>query len=544
MAKAKTPEERAEKLRLYNEQRFAAPPRAAEPDYAVTYAAGMGEAPPEFPAPKPASSALYKQLAEWRAKYFDDPVGFVENVLGAEPEPYQADFMRAVARGDRQIAIRSGHGIGKTAMLAWLVVWHLCMRFPQRTVCTAASGAQLFDALAAEIKTWCKKLPKFILDNFIEIQVEHIFFKPAPTESYVSFRVSKAETPEALAGTHSKHMLLIADEASGVPDAIFDSATGSMSGGDEIDGGSASLLLAGNPLHSSGTFYDIFNTDQAADWTLFHVSCTESKRVSQSYIDAQERKYGGRDTSGFRTRVLGDFPLTEDNTFIDFSLAMATLERDVEPINVQPIWGLDVARYGSDRSALVVRKGNVLPEQPRTWKDLSTMELVGRIKDKWDNTLPSSRPSAICVDSIGLGAGVVDRLIQLDLPAVGVNVAESPALKDQYNRLKDELWAKARDWFTGLDSRAWGTDERGTKWKADELIREITLPQYKYNATGKLQIESKDELRKRKKKSPDLADAMVLTFAVDAVVAGNSNSSGWRHASWKKTLGWKNQGIA
>ena len=337
-------------------------------------------------------------------------------------------------------------------------------------------------------------------------------------------------------------MLLIADEASGVHDEIFDSATGSMSGGDEIDGGSASLVLAGNPLHNQGTFYDIFNTDQAADWTLFHVSCTESKRVSQAYIDAQERKYLGRDTNGFRTRVLGEFPLTDENTFIDFTLAMATLTRDVEPIDVLPLWGLDVARYGTDRSALVMRKGNVLVEAPRVWKDLSTMELVGRVQELWEATPPSQRPSHILCDVIGIGAGVVDRLIQLDLPAVGVNVAESPAMKEHFNRLKDQLWSSARDWFLALDSRAWGVD-RGNRWQADELIREITLPQYKYNATGKLQIESKDELRKRKKKSPDIADAMVLTFAVDSVVAGNSSSTGWRVASWKKSLGWANKGI-
>jgi phage terminase large subunit len=441
---------------------------------------------------------------------------FVQEVLGADPEPYQAAILRAVAAGKRRVAVRSGHGVGKTTTLAWLIIWHICTRFPQKTVCTAPTTKQLFDALAAETKSWMRKLPKPILDLF-DIQVEQIRLLSAPEESFVSFRVSKAEVPEALAGVHSDNVLLIPDEASGVPDPVFEAAAGSMSGHN------ACTVLAGNPVRTSGLFYDAFH--KLSDmWEKFHVSCLDSERVTADFIEDMRRRYG-EDSNGYRVRVLGEFPLSDDDTLISRELAAASLTRDVMALDVRPIWGVDCARFGADRSSLAKRRGNVLDEPVKSWKGLDTMQLVGRVKFEWDNTLPSQRPSEICVDVIGIGAGVVDRLTELGLPARGINVSESPAMTARFPRLKDELWWLAREWFEARDTNLCN-DGR--------LLEELVAVRYTVtDSTGKVKVESKSELKKRTGASPDLADAFVLTFASTAISA----SSGSYHAqSWKEPI--------
>jgi len=237
---------------------------------------------------------------------------FVYEVLNANPEPYQAEILRQIASGERRIAVRSGHGVGKTTTLAWAIVWHLCTKFPQKTVCTAPTTKQLYDALAAETKSWMRKLPVPVLQQF-DIQVEHIKFVFAPEESFVSFRVSKAETPEALAGVHSDNVLLICDEASGIPEAVYEAAAGSMSGH------SACTVLAGNPVRTNGLFFDAFHKLRDM-WHCTHISCLSSARVTPDFIEDMKRRYG-EDSNGYRVRVLGDFPLADDDTLIAQTIA-------------------------------------------------------------------------------------------------------------------------------------------------------------------------------------------------------------------------------
>lgn len=439
---------------------------------------------------------------------------FVREVLGADPEPYQAEILTAIARRERRVAVRSGHGVGKTTTLAWAIVWHLCVKFPQKTVCTAPTTKQLYDALAAETKSWMRKLPAPVLAQF-DIQVEHLKRIAAPEESFVSFRVSKAETPEALAGVHSDHVLLICDEASGIPEAVYEAAAGSMSGHN------ACTVLAGNPVRTNGLFFDAFHKLRDM-WRCIHISCLTSARVTPDFVEDMKRRYG-EDSNGYRVRVLGEFPTADDDTLIPYAHVEAALLRDVQALDVQPIWGLDCARKGRDRSALAIRRGNVLDEPVRWWKGLDTMQLVGRVKEIWDTTLPSQRPSEICIDSIGLGAGVADRLSELGLPARSVAVSESAALTDRFSNLKAELWWAARLWFEALDVNL----ANDTK-----LMSELVVVEFDYSSNGKIVVESKKELRKRIDFSPDLADAFILTFSGVSISARHGSANG----SWKTPL--------
>ncbi len=163
------------------------------------------------------SSSPKNSFVDFIAAYRDHPVLFVREVLGATPLPWQEDFLRAVARGERRISVRAGHGVGKSTVCSWALIWHMVTRYPQKSVVTAPTAAQLFDALYSELKSWINKLPPILKDLF-EVFSDRINLKDAPESSFISARTSSSERPEALAGVHSENVLLIVDEASAVPE--------------------------------------------------------------------------------------------------------------------------------------------------------------------------------------------------------------------------------------------------------------------------------------------------------------------------------------
>jgi len=434
------------------------------------------------------------------AKFRKDPTLFVTNILNAEPDKWQSEVMAAVANGDRGISIRSGHGVGKTSCLSWLALWWISCHYHAKVVITAPTSAQLHDALLPEGKAWLKQSPEGFRDMFV-IRSDRIELAADPERNFISARTSRAEQPDALQGVHAEHVLLICDEASGVPESVYEAAGGSMSALH------ASMVLAGNPVRSSGYFYDTFH--KLSDrWTNFHVSCEETPRVSEEYVDECKLRYG-EESNTYRVRVLGEFPKGDDDTVISMDLTDGAINRDVMPTQYSPTaWGVDVARFGADASALCKRKGNAVTEPIRLWRGLDTMQLTGAIKAEYDTA--TEKPEEIFVDAIGLGAGVADRLRELGLPAYAINVSESPAMGDTYLNLRAELWYKAKGWLEGRDVRL---------PKDDRLKAELTTLRYTYTSSGKVKIESKKDLKKRGVASPDAADAFVLTFASDAGTA-------------------------
>lgn len=458
---------------------------------------------------------------EFLERYDQDPVLFVREVFGADPDDWQIELMDAVRRGERQISVRSGHGVGKSTVLAWLTIWHILTKFPQIVVATAPTSAQLFDALASETKSWVEKLPP-LLREMLYVTTDRIVLIKNPSASYVSYATSRAETPEAIAGKHSDNVLVLIDEASGVPPQVFEAGAGSMSGHNAV------TVMAGNPVRSTGLFYDSFHKSRG-DWYTIKVSCADCSRVSPKFIEKMARQYGEK-SNAFRVRVLGEFPLADDDTVIPFDLVESALKREVGPTLVKSIWGLDCARFGQDSSALARRKGNQLERDVQSWHGLDTMELAGRVKAEWDMLFPPDRPTDICVDAIGLGAGVADRLREMGLPARAINVSESPALKGNFMNLRAELAFKCREWFA----------TRAVNFNNDEdTMSQLLGPKYKISSTGKTQVESKAEMKKRGVESPDKGDAFILTFAVDAVSAthGSTLNTGWNVPLKRKILG-------
>jgi hypothetical protein len=454
------------------------------------------------------------------------PERFVEDVLGVVPEydecgihipgtgldPWQRRLLRDFGKGERRISVRSCHGPGKTATVSWCVLYMLIFRYPQKTVATAPTRGQLFDALFAEVMTWFRHLPKPIQDLY-EPKSDRIELKSHPDESFFSARTARRESPEALQGVHSPNVLLLADEASGVDEAIFEAAVGSMSGDN------ATTILTSNPTKTSGFFFASHH--QMRDmWKTYQISADDSARVTDDFKMQVARTYG-EDSSAYRVRVLGEFPKADDDTIVPYELVTSAQMRDIAAIPDEgTIWGLDVARFGDDTSVLTERTSRRVCWQ-QEFKNLDLMALVGRVKAKYDSLPLSKQPQTILVDVIGLGAGVVDRLRELELPARGINVAESASMSESYINLRAELWFKAREW---LEDRQCVLPP-----EMEALASELVVPRYEFTSSGKIKAESKADMKKRGHKSPNYADSFVLTFAGSALLAsrGRRASSKW-----------------
>ena len=414
------------------------------------------------------------------------------------PEKWQKNVLQSIIDNER-VSVRSGHGVGKTAMLSWLILQWLITRYPSKVACTAPTAHQLEDVLWGEVAKWYRRMPDG-LKNLLRLSRDRVEVLTAPQESFAVARTARKEQPEAFQGFHSENMLFIIDEASGVEDIIFEVGEGSMS----TPG--AKTLMTGNPTRTSGYFYDSFHSSRKL-WSTHKVGCSDSKMVTKRYVEEMQEKYGST-SNVYRVRVLGEFPSGDEDAVIPLALIEDAVTRQVDQVDGNMVWGLDVARFGSDRSSLAKRMENTLTEPIKFWRGKDLMQLCGIVVDEFNKMKGDEIPKEILIDSIGVGAGVVDRLMELGLPARGINVAETPSVQTRFNRLRDELWWKTREWF----------EERNTHIPdQDELIAELAMPRYNYTSAGKLKVESKAEMRKAGMQSPDLADALCLTFAFHSV---------------------------
>jgi phage terminase large subunit len=275
-----------------------------------------------------------------------------------------------------------------------------------------------------------------------------------------------------------------------------------------MSGESAATVLISNPTRNSGLFFKTHHV-LASEWKTYHVSCLDNPRVSRDFVKQIADTYG-ISSNQYRVRVLGEFALRDDDTLIPAELVDSAMIRDVAADAREPIvYGLDVARFGDDRSVLCKRRGNVVMEF-RVWQGLDLMQLTGAIV----NEAKLDKPAEICVDSIGLGSGVADRLRELGHTVRDVNVSEASAMNPQAAKLRDELWLSVKEW---LNARACRLP------RMDELRQELVAPTYTFTSNGKIKVEGKADLKRRGMRSPDLADALCISFAsIASRVGGRS----------------------
>jgi hypothetical protein len=301
-----------------------------------------------------------------------------------------------------------------------------------------------------------------------------------------------------------------------------------------MSGANVMTILTGNPLRDKGFFYDtqVHLTDL---WWTRHVSCAEVSRENPQALSPAYREQlltsWGEHSNEYRVRWLGEFPISDDNAIIPRDVIEASLTRDVPPAprSSPVVWGVDVAYKGADRTGLAKRQANHLCEPIRLFHQLDTMQVASWVKLEWDQTPPGLRPVAICVDANGFGAGVADRLRQLGLPARAIMVSEAPATNaETYADLRTELWFKARAWFARRDCRLPASYQAARP--EDSLVDELTGVHYGYRKPSmKITVEAKDVTKRRLRRSPDIADAFVMTFAVDAIVLAQGRDSGYAY---------------
>lgn len=448
------------------------------------------------------------QVAWAEATKNRDPLRFVTGVLDVEqPEPWQIRVLEAIRDGAKRISIRSGHGVGKTTLLAWLVLYGLLCFGPDTKIPIAAgSRDQLRDTIQPEIAKWWLKLPP-LLQEQISVETERVYVRCDPDRAFAVFRTASKDNPQALAGFHAGNLMFLLDEASAISEAAYEVALGALS----TDG--AIVVMAGNPTRTNGFFYNSHHKLRDRWWTI-RVSSEDVARA-RGHIDDVIASYG-RDSNKYRVRVLGEFPTQDDEVVIPLDLVEQARSRDVATSNVWPVWGLDVARFGDDSTALVMRQGNTIVGI-REWRQLDGAQVAGRIKAEYAATIDDMKPREIVVDIIGVGASVYD-ILRLDGSPVreivrGCNVSESPAVSESDHRLRDELWFRGRAWFAERNCKFATFYDPAENALLERLIAELTAPTYDYTALGKRKVESKNEMKQRGLASPNLADAFLLSLA-------------------------------
>lgn len=446
-------------------------------------------------------------------------VYFVKHVLQVEHiEDWQMEMLEALDSGETKLSIRSGHGVGKTAFCSWNALHFLMFRDDVKVIVTSPSFKQMNDGLIPEVQKWLAKVPEWMRMN-IESISDRIVRMPNSKNNFISFRTARKENPEALAGVHASHVLIIVDEASGVDEVVYETGQGALSTKGAI------AILIGNPTKPSGFFYKT-QTVLKDLWLTRKVSCMDSNRVDAEYIESQRRTYG-EDSREFAVRVLGEFPESGADAVIPRAFIESAVDRDVYDEGFPLVWGIDPGR-GGDPSGFVARTDRSILEAEELRFD-NLMRLVGWVKTKWDGLPSRLRPTSIYVDVVGLGAGVYDRLNELDLPVIPVNVSEAAAMSERYMRLRAELWYKCREWFEAYDKTI-----PSQLPKLTQLVEELSSVEQKIMSSGKVDIESKDQMKRRGMKSPNLADALILTFAKEgAIGAGMYSNNTWAKVDTK-----------
>lgn len=454
-----------------------------------------------------------EELMDALEVYYDDPAAFLEDLLGMKCDDWQDEVAADVAAYPK-VAVKSGQGVGKTALEAGLIIWFLICRPYSKIIATAPTMQQLYNVLWAEIKKW--------LDSSL-IQELLVWTK---TKVYVEgdserwFAIAKTATkPESMQGFHEDHMLIVVDEASGVTDPIMEALLGTLTGWDN------KLLLMGNPNRIEGVFYDAFNKDRDK-YRTHTVSSRNSGRTSKDTIAMLESKYG-KDSDVCRVRIDGQFPKGALDSFISLEtveLACSKENRinqsDIESAKMLHI-GVDVARFGDDKTVITPRISAKVYEF-RKYSKKDTMETAGNVirccKD-YMARFQHIRKCMIKVDDSGVGGGVTDRLKEvireekLPYTVIPVNNGDS-ATDGYYFNLGSQIWGNIKELLeSNFSNNLQGKPDVQIELPHDEeMIKQLSVRKYHMTSKGKIQLESKEEMKKRGLKSPDTADSLTLAL--------------------------------
>ena len=473
------------------------------------------------------------------------PIHFARYILDVRPWKKQQEILDALPHHHR-IAVKSGNGLGKGFTAAIATLWFLHTHNPAIVLTTAPTFRQVRHILWRQIHTLHRRNPQTLGGQLLHTRWEL-------AQDRYALGLS-ADTPDQFQGFHSPNLLLIVDEAEGVPDPIYDAITAITTTAH------AQLLLLGNPTTNSGAFRRAFHQERHTYKTIT-ISALDSPNltanhpiipglVTPQWVQERQQIWGIQNPL-YQSRVLGQFPDQTPDTLIPLSLleaaiyhqhpleaadsaamdapdtlaaypqpaaadtaaALDTLDAaaadttaaDSEPPQLDPnapiTLGIDIARFGSDHSVILQRHGNTITHI-QTFTNINTMQLAGHIA----HTIRTSQPLQTCIDEIGIGAGVIDRLQEQGFGIHSINVSK-PSINDEKrlfaNRRAQTYW-QLRELFEQRQIRI---------PNHPQLLGQLAALRYTYDSSGRLLIESKEQIRRRGLPSPDHADALMLSYA-------------------------------
>ncbi len=443
------------------------------------------------------------QIASWRA----EPWTFVRQVLRGEPDDWQQDCLEAAVAGRHmRFALKACKGPGKSTLLAWVMWWFMVTRPSPKIVATSISGDNLEDNLWAELSKWQKQ--STLLSAAFEWTQTRVYERNNPETWFMSARTwPKSASPEqmadTLAGIHADHVLFVMDESGGIPPAVMATAEAGLANVDKAAGREAMLWQAGNPTDVTGALYEACVRHRALWWVKEISGDPEdprrAKRVSIEWANELISKYG-REHPWVLVNVMGKFPPGQSNALIAADLVSEASQRKVGAREYQEdpkVLGVDVARFGDDETVIAMRQGNVCYRM-KVFRDLDLMETAGQVA----LAIQKHKPAATFIDATGVGGGVVDRLRELKYQVTGVEFGSKALQKGFLNR-RAEMWWGMAEWL-----------KQGALPDDAQLLSELPGPTYKYRSDGALQLEAKEDMKKRGIPSPNRADALALTFAM------------------------------
>lgn len=401
----------------------------------------------------------------------------------------------------------SGRGIGKSSLVAWLTLWMMSTQLGSTTIVTANTEAQLISRTWAELGKWhtlainqhwfdrtaTTLRPQAWFDAMLKQQL-----KIDTGYYYAQAQLWSEENPDAFAGAHNfAGILVIFDEASGIPAPIWKVTEGFFT--EPVD--HRYWLVFSNGRRNTGAFFETHHKNRDF-WKRNNIDARTVEGTDPAVYAKIIAQYG-EDSDEARVEVYGGFPRQGDKQFISREVVEASCKRerraDASDTGAALVMGVDVARFGDDQSVILFRQGRDARTLPYfRYKALDTVQLSGRVAE----LALRYHPDAIFVDGGGVGGGVVDQLKAMRFSVIEVQAGAKAEDPNKYVNKRAEMWGLMREWLlVGLVPD-------------DELLRDDLLgPEYEFDIAGRLKLEAKENMKKRGLASPDIGDALALTFA-------------------------------
>lgn len=444
------------------------------------------------------------ELQDACIRFANDPLGFVlymfpwgEGILSkwSGPDKWHREIfaeIKAYLEGDStlplQIAVASGHGAAKTTFFAWMNLWFMSCRAHPQVVCTANTESQLVTKSWREVAKW----HKMALNRDWFEWTATTFYMKGHQDTWKANAIPWSENnTEAFAGTHEDNVLVQFDEASKISDKIWEVTDGVLTTKKNI------WIVYGNGTRNVGRFYDCFNKNKKY-WKTWQIDSRTCQAANKEYLDRLIEQYGGEESDQALVRVRGMFPRTATRQLISTESIEKCMDFEAEGFEFQPkIMGVDIARFGENSSTICVRQGRkvfdieVLPKQDLMMTAHHVAEAIKR-----------ERPMQVFVDGSGIGAGVVDRLRQLNFPVVDVNGGNS-SLNPRFLNKRVEMWWTMKEAIENVVELP----------KNSRLKEELSCIEYDYTDKGRIRLDRKTDIMDKYGFSPDLADALAYTYA-------------------------------